>query len=97
LCGTFIGDHSKTAIGTRINTGTVIGVSANVFCSGLTPKFIPSFSWGGIMPGVQYDFNKAIETANKMMKRRERELSAAEVKMLRAVYEMENGSGKKDI
>ena len=97
FCGTFIGDHSKTAIGTQINTGTVIGVSANVFGSGLTPKFIPSFSWGGFMPGIMYDFNKAVDTANKMMKRREKEISVAGAKMLKAVYEQENSSGKKVI
>ena len=97
FCGTFIGDHSKTAIGTRINTGTVIGVSANIYGSGLTPKFIPSFSWGGFMPGIRYDFSKAVDTANKMMKRRDQEMSTEEVKMLRTVYDLENSSGKKDI
>ena len=45
-CGVVMGDYSRTAINTSINTGTVIGVCANVFGIGLTPKFIPDFSWG---------------------------------------------------
>jgi UDP-N-acetylglucosamine diphosphorylase/glucosamine-1-phosphate N-acetyltransferase len=59
-CGTFIGDYSRTAINTSINTGTMIGVSSNVFGSGLTPKYIPSFSWGS--DGLErYRFEKALE------------------------------------
>ena len=55
-----MGDYSRTAINTSINTGTVIGVSSNVFGNGLTPKYIPSFSWGS--DGVErYEFEKAIE------------------------------------
>lgn len=44
-CGVIMGDYSRTAINTSINTGTIIGVSSNVFGNGLTPKYIPSFSW----------------------------------------------------
>lgn len=58
-CGVMMGDYSRTAINTSINTGTVIGVSCNVFGSGLTPKYIPNFSWGS--EGVnRYSFEKAI-------------------------------------
>ena len=58
-CGVLMGDYSKTAINTSINTGTVIGVCANVFGQGLTPKYIPSFSWGS--EGVKrYEFEKAL-------------------------------------
>ena len=58
-CGVMMGDYSRTAINTSINTGTVIGTSSNVFGSGLTPKYIPSFSWGS--DGIQrYDFEKAV-------------------------------------
>jgi len=58
-CGVFMGDYSKTAINTSINTGTVMGVCSNVFEKGLTPKYIPSFSWG--CDGVQrYHLDKAI-------------------------------------
>lgn len=58
-CGVMMGDHSRTAINTAINTGTVIGVSCNVFGNGLTPKYIPNFSWGS--EGVRrYEFEKAL-------------------------------------
>jgi UDP-N-acetylglucosamine diphosphorylase/glucosamine-1-phosphate N-acetyltransferase len=59
-CGVMMGDYSRTSINTSINTGTVIGVSANVFGQGLTPKYIPSFSWGS--DGIErYRFDKATE------------------------------------
>ncbi|MDQ3291858.1 MAG: glucose-1-phosphate thymidylyltransferase, partial [Bacteroidota bacterium] len=59
-CGVIMGDYSRTAINTAINTGTVIGACANVFGSGLTSKYIPSFSWGG--DGIQrYEFDKALQ------------------------------------
>ncbi len=58
-CGVMIGDYSRTAVNTSINTGTVIGVCCNVFGSSLTPKYIPSFSWGS--EGLKrYEFEKAI-------------------------------------
>ena len=58
-CGVIMGDYSRTSINTSINTGTVIGVSSHVFGNGLTPKYIPSFSWGS--EGVErYDFEKAL-------------------------------------
>lgn len=68
-CGVFIGDYSKTAINTSLNTGTVIGICANVLGSGLSPKYIPSFAWGS--EGVErYRFEKALtDIANwKQMK-----------------------------
>lgn len=59
-CGVMMGDYTRTAINTTINTGTVIGVCCNVFGSGLTPKYIPNFSWGS--DGVdRYSFEKAIQ------------------------------------
>ncbi len=59
-CGVLMGDYSRTAVNTSINTGTVIGVSCNVFGSGLTPKYIPSFSWGS--DGVQrYIFERSLQ------------------------------------
>ena len=66
-CGVMMGDYSRTAINTSINTGTVIGVSANVFGRGLTPKYIPCFSWGS--EGVKrYEFEKASEILPKVHK-----------------------------
>lgn len=58
-CGLLMGDYSRTAVNTAINTGTVIGICCNVFGSGLTPKYIPNFSWGS--EGVKrYEFEKAL-------------------------------------
>jgi len=71
-CGVMMGDYSRTAINTSINTGTVIGVCCNVFGQGLTPKYIPSFSWG--CDGLErYRFDKALDDiANwKVLKRQE--------------------------
>ncbi len=68
--GLIMGDHSKTAINTMFNTGTVVGVSSNIFGAGFPPKFIPSFSWGGNGGIREYDFDKAIEVAEIVMNRR---------------------------
>ena len=69
-CGLIIGDHSKSSINTMFNTGSVVGAFVNVFDGGFPPKFIPSFSWGGKSGFVDYDFDKAIEVAKIVMKRR---------------------------
>ncbi len=68
--GAVVGDHSKTAIGTRLNTGTVVGIFCSVFADGFPPKSIPSFSWG--TPGglVRYDLTEALDTASRVMARR---------------------------
>jgi UDP-N-acetylglucosamine diphosphorylase/glucosamine-1-phosphate N-acetyltransferase len=86
FCGVFMGDHSKTSIGTLMNTGTVIGVSANIFGFGLTPKFIPSFSWGGYSPNTTYNFNKALDSARKMMGRRNKSLGDDEARVLKEIF-----------
>jgi len=60
-CGVLMGDYTTTAINTSINTGTVIGVCCNIFGNGLTPKYIPCFSWGS--DGVErYEFDKALQS-----------------------------------
>ena len=69
-CGLIIGDHSKCGINTMFNTGTVVGSFVNIFGSGFPSKFIPSFSWGGEDTFETYKFDKAIELANIVMKRR---------------------------
>ena len=81
--GCAVGDHSKTAIGTTLNTGTVIGISCNVFEHGFPPKFIPSFSWGST--GV-YDLEKALATAAQVMIRRNKALTHAENDLIRTVW-----------
>jgi len=69
--GSLIGDHSKTAIHTRLNTGTVIGVSCNVFAAGIPPRAVPSFSWGGAGAWQEYRLDKALSVAAIVASRRE--------------------------
>jgi len=68
--GLLMGDHSKCSINTMFNTGTTVGVSANIFGSGFPPKYIPSFSWGGSSGLSTYNLEKAFEVAEKVMARR---------------------------
>ncbi|WP_417444807.1 GlmU family protein [Joostella sp.] len=70
FCGMMMGDHSKCGINTMFNTGTVIGVNANIFGSGYQRNFIPSFSWGGANGLTTYQPKKAYAAAEAMMKRR---------------------------
>jgi hypothetical protein len=65
-----MGDHSKCGINTMLNTGTVIGVSANVFGDGFPRNFIPSFAWGGASGFSTFKTDKAFEMAERMMQRR---------------------------
>jgi UDP-N-acetylglucosamine diphosphorylase/glucosamine-1-phosphate N-acetyltransferase len=87
FCGLLMGDHSKCGINTMFNTGTVVGVSANIFGAGFPEKFIPSFAWGGSDGIVTYDFNRATDTAKRMMSRRQKDLNEAEIAMLRHIFE----------
>ncbi|MCB0821005.1 MAG: glucose-1-phosphate thymidylyltransferase, partial [Bacteroidetes bacterium] len=70
FCGLIMGDHSKCGINTMFNTGTVVGVSSNIFGSGFPRNFIPSFSWGGAQGMTEYKLDKAAETAARVMERR---------------------------
>lgn len=88
FCGLFMGDYSKSGINTMFNTGTVVGVSANIFGGDFPPKFIPSFSWGGANGFERFDLNKAIEAAAAMYARRNLEFTAADKSILTAVYAM---------
>ncbi len=87
FCGLMMGDHSKSGINTMFNTGTVVGVSANVFGSGFPRNFIPSFSWGGASGFTEFKQNKAFEVAEQMMKRRHIEFDEQEQKILEHVFE----------
>lgn len=87
FCGLIMGDHSKAGINTMFNTGTVIGVSANVFGAGYPRNFIPSFTWGGPAGMKTYKTNKAFETAEKMMARRKVEFDGVEKAILEKVFE----------
>lgn len=84
--GTIMADHSKTAIHTSLNTGTVCGVSSNIFLSGLTPKFIPSFSWMGPDGTQTYRFEKALEVMRVMMARRNILLSSGYERMMQHIF-----------
>lgn len=86
-CGLLMGDHSKCGINTMFNTGTVAGVSCNIWGGGFPEKFLPSFCWGGPDGMTTYQFERAMETANRMMARRGKAPGEAETAMLRHVFE----------
>ncbi|MCB0736978.1 MAG: GlmU family protein [Bacteroidetes bacterium] len=88
FCGLIMGDHSKCGINTMFNTGTVVGVSANIFGAGFPPKNIPSFSWGGAGGFEPYDFYKAINTARAVMERRNITLDQKGIDVLKCVFEL---------
>jgi UDP-N-acetylglucosamine diphosphorylase/glucosamine-1-phosphate N-acetyltransferase len=81
--GSIIGDHSKTAIGVRLNTGTVIGPFSNVIHADFPPRSIPSFSWGN----GTHEFDKAMETARRVLKRRSLELSKVDLALFKTLSE----------
>ena len=87
FCGLIMGDHSKCGINTMFNTGTVVGVSANIFGSGFPRNFIPSYSWGGAAGFTIYQMKKVIEVAKVVMKRRDLELSETEISILQHVFD----------
>ena len=87
FCGLMMGDHSKLGINTMINTGTVIGVSCNIFGPGFPRNFIPSFSWGGSSGFTNYLTAKAFETARRVMSRRDIDFDATEAAILEHVFE----------
>jgi len=87
FCGLMMGDHSKTAINTMFNTGTVIGVNANIYVPGFPRNFIPSFSWGGASGFSTYQPHKAFEAAKVMMARRGVEFDEKEANILNHVFE----------
>lgn len=86
FCGLIMGDHSKSAINTMFNTGTVVGVSANIYGADFPSKFIPSYSWGGRKP-LEYKFDKAMDTAKRVMDRRNIALTEDDLAILKHVYD----------
>jgi UDP-N-acetylglucosamine diphosphorylase/glucosamine-1-phosphate N-acetyltransferase len=88
FCGLMMGDHSKCGINTMFNTGTVVGVSANIFGSGFPRNFVPSFSWGGASGFVTYQTNKAFEVAKIVMARRHVEFTDQDKAILEHVFEV---------
>jgi UDP-N-acetylglucosamine diphosphorylase/glucosamine-1-phosphate N-acetyltransferase len=87
FCGLMMGDHSKCGINTMFNTGTVVGVSANIFGSGFPRNFVPSFSWGGASGFETYLTKKAFEVAKVVMLRRQVEFTEQDQAILEHVFE----------
>ncbi len=85
--GLCMGDHSKCGINTMFNTGTIIGVSCNLFGPGFFPKHIPSFSWGETDNLVRYKMDKAVEHSNKMMERRNTKLQKEDLDILQSIQD----------
>ncbi|KAF0128791.1 MAG: hypothetical protein FD155_3001 [Bacteroidetes bacterium] len=88
FCGTIMGDHSKCGINTMFNTGTVIGVNANVFGSGFQRNFVPSFSWGGTHGLIDYDLKKAVKTAEIVFARRNKPFDKVEKSILSEIFSL---------
>jgi UDP-N-acetylglucosamine diphosphorylase/glucosamine-1-phosphate N-acetyltransferase len=86
FCGLTMGDHSKCGINTMFNTGTVVGVGANIFGGGFPPTHIASFSWGGAESMEEYKFEKMIETANRVYNRRSLIMSEEEKQILQSIF-----------
>lgn len=95
FCGLMMGDHSKCGINTMFNTGTVVGVSANIFGSGFPRNFVPSFSWGGAAGFSTYITKKAFETARIVMSRRHIEFTEQDAAILEHIFE-ESKKWRKD-
>ncbi len=87
FCGLMMGDYSKCGINTMFNTGTVIGISANIFGDGYPRNFIPSFAWGGAAGFSTFQLNKVFETAERAMERRGLTLSGADKKILTTLFD----------
>jgi UDP-N-acetylglucosamine diphosphorylase/glucosamine-1-phosphate N-acetyltransferase len=88
FCGLIMGDHSKCGINTMFNTGTVVGVSSNIFGSGFQRNFISSFRWGGVSGFSTFLPKKAIEVAKGMYSRRELDFTDVDAKLIQDVYNL---------
>ncbi len=88
FCGLIMGDHSKCGINTMFNTGTVVGVSANIFGSGFPRQFIPDFAWGGASGFITYKLDAACKTASLVFPRRKKVFDATEKAILEKVFEI---------
>ncbi|WP_159469714.1 GlmU family protein [Dyadobacter sp. 3J3] len=88
FCGLFMGDYSKAGISTMFNTGTVIGVSVNVFGAGFQPKHVPSYSWGGNAEGFsEYRFEKAVDVAKDTVSRRGITFDETNQKIMKQIFD----------
>lgn len=96
FCGLIMGDHSKCGINTMFNTGTVVGVSANIFGSGFPRNFIPSFAWGGHSGFSTYQLKKVFETARLVMARRNKKLTDQDEAILSTIFDLSQSYRKWD-
>ncbi len=87
FCGLTMGDHSKSAINTMFNTGTVTGVAANIFGHGFPRNFIPSFSWGGYQKITTFTFDKSLEMMDLMMSRRNVRLDELDIQIMKTIFD----------
>ncbi|SHI65212.1 UDP-N-acetylglucosamine diphosphorylase/glucosamine-1-phosphate N-acetyltransferase [Cruoricaptor ignavus] len=87
FCGLIMADHAKTAINTQLNTGTVVGVAANIFRAGFPPNYVENFSWGGFSGDEKFKLDKAFEVAEKVMHRRKVALTKQDKDILAYVFE----------
>lgn len=85
-CGLLMGDYSRAAINTSFNTGTMVGICANVFGEGLTPKFIPSFNWGANTQ-EKYDFDRAVKDISNWKKLKGHDVTEKEKTQLRLIFD----------
>ena len=88
FCGLIMGDHSKCGINTMFNTGTVVGIGANIFGCGFPRNFIPSFSWGGSSGFSEYKFLKFIDSVERVFKRRDLKINQVEIDILNHIFEI---------
>lgn len=86
-CGVIMGDYSRTAINSSVNTGSVIGVCCNVFGNGLLPKFIPDFTWGS-KAETRYEFEKAIKDIGNWKKMKNKTITPQETQVLKHIFEL---------
>lgn len=85
-CGLLMGDYSRSAINSSFNTGTVVGVCCNVFGEGLTPKYIPDFTWGGDAL-TKYEFEKALKDIAAWKKLKNQFLTDTDIRQLKTIFE----------
>ncbi|HVP58163.1 MAG TPA: putative sugar nucleotidyl transferase [bacterium] len=88
FAGLYIGDHAKSGIGTTFNTGSVVGVSSNIYGADYPTKYIPSFVWGGGSEFAEHRLAAALETAKRVMERRGKTFGARERSVFASVYEL---------
>lgn len=86
--GVIMGDHSKSAINTMFNTGTIVGFSCNIFGAGFPEKYLPSFSWGGLDSVTTYDIDKSIDTAKRVLERRNIKMTQAEEILFKKIFDL---------